>query len=384
MKKKIIRVTTVPFSMYTLLKGQLKYMKDNGYDMIAITSKGKEQNEIIKNEGVKMLTVDMTRSFTPLKDIKSLWCLYKIFKKEKPFIVHTQSPKAGIAGMLAARLARVPHRLHTVAGLPLMVSTGIKRIILEVVEKTTYKCATKVYPNSYGLYNFIIENKLAKEGKVKVIGKGATNGINTNYFSPDIFSNEFKIEKRKKLNILSTDFVFTFIGRIVEDKGVYELVRAFKALNNFTCKLVLVGEYEKDVNPLTKEIELEINENPNIIKTGFQKDIRPYLSITDCFVFPSYREGLPNVVMQAGAMKLTSIVTNITGSNEIIEDSYNGLIVEPKNEESLLRAMEYISNHPNEAFNMGVNARTVIKDRYEQSYVWKQILSEYNLLDNIK
>src|SRR5690606_26622339 len=120
------------------------------------------------------------------KDIKAVWQLYKIFKKERPLIVHTHTPKAGTVGMLAAKLAGVPYRLHTVAGLPLLVVKGKKRKLLDVVEKFTYACATKVYTNSFGLYDIILENKYTTKDKLKVIGKGSTNGIDTSYFKPEL------------------------------------------------------------------------------------------------------------------------------------------------------------------------------------------------------
>ena len=174
--KKLVRITTVPLSMNVLLKNQLRYMSEY-YEVKAVSSPGKLLDEVSKREGVETVPVLMTRAITPIGDLKALWKLYRFMKKEQPLIVHTHTPKAGLLGMLAAKLARVPIRLHTVAGMPLMESTGTKRKILELTEKLTYNCATRVYPNSKNLSEFIIKEKFCKTSKLKVLGNGSSNGI---------------------------------------------------------------------------------------------------------------------------------------------------------------------------------------------------------------
>jgi len=177
-----MRITTVPISLKNLLKGQLKYMS-SFYNIIGISSSGNEIKDIEKEEGIRVIEIEMTRSITPLKDLISVYKLYKTFRKEKPFIVHTHTPKAGTVGMIASKLAGVPHRLHTIAGLPLLEATGLKRWLLNTVEKITYACATKIYPNSFGLKNIILSNNFTKPNKLKVIGNGSSNGIDVDYFN---------------------------------------------------------------------------------------------------------------------------------------------------------------------------------------------------------
>ena len=285
--------------------------------------------------------------------------------------------------MLASCLAKVPIRLHTVAGLPLLETTGIKRKVLNFVEMLTYKCATKVYPNSNGLKNIILDNRFAKKEKLKTIANGSSNGIDTSYFNPQLFSIEEKKELKDKLNIKENDFVFIFVGRIVGDKGINELVAAFDKLSieNENVKLLLVGPFESDLDPLKKRTIAIIDDNKKIISTGFQKDVRPYFSIANILTFPSYREGFPNVVMQAGAMMLPSIVTDINGCNEIIIEGENGWIIPVKNEEALLDAMKNCFTGTNEFIKVKLNARKMIVDRYEQCVVWKAILEEYKSLE---
>ena len=378
------RLTTVPLSFETLLKGQPSFMQQY-YDVTIICSDKERLEKAGIAEGVKTYPVELTRQITPVKDLKALWKLYHYFRKEKPNIVHTHTPKAGLIGMLAARLARVPHRLHTVAGMPLMETAGLKRKILNFTEKLTYRCAQHVYSNSKGLYEFIIDNRFCPEQKLKIIGNGSSNGIDTAHFSPTFYSHEQNEKLRTELNIPLNAFVFCFVGRIVKDKGINELIQAFKKLSTVNCqlsiKLLLVGPYEQELDPLLPETETEIRNNTNIISVGFQTDVRPYLAISDIFVFPSYREGFPNVVMQAGAMELPCIVTDINGCNEIIEDGVNGLIIPVKDKESLKEKMLLLLNNHRLVMQLKQKAREMITSRYEQRMVWEALLEEYRQLE---
>jgi len=382
-KQKLIRITTVPLSLKTLLKGQSRFMSSY-YEVIGIASAGKELSDVNLDEGIRVLPVEMTRKISPVKDLKSLYELYRILKREKPFIVHSHTPKAGIISMLAAKFAQVPFRLHTVAGLPLMEATGNKRKLLDFVEKLTYQCATNVYPNSKGLYDFIVANKFADKTKLKVLANGSSNGINTNYFDSNLISSEHKTLLIEYLNISPTDFVFIFVGRLVADKGINELIKSFNAIseNYNNAKLILVGSFEEELDPLNSDTLQIINENLNILSVGFQQDVRSYFAISDCLVFPSYREGFPNVVMQAGAMGLPSIVSDINGCNEIIEEGINGVIVPVKDDYALYNSMERMINDRDWNISLRKKSREMIVSRYDQTVIWNAILDEYKTLEN--
>lgn len=380
--KKLIRITTVPLSLKVLLKGQLRFMTSNGFDVKGVSSEGEELREVHENEGIAVEAITMSRKITPFQDLKSLWKMWNFLRKEKPQIVHTHTPKAGIIGMLAARLAGVPHRLHTVAGLPLMEATGTKRKILNFVEKLTYSSATRVYPNSKGLYDFILQNNFTQSNKLKIIANGSSNGIDTTFFSPDQVTEIERVTLKEKLNIQPDDFVFVFMGRIVSDKGINELIKAFSELQTVEnkpagTKLLLVGGLENDLDPLNPETLAEINQNKDIISVGFQQDVRSFFAIADALVFPSYREGFPNVVMQAGAMGLPSIVSDINGCNEIIIEGENGLIIPSKNVEKLKEKMLTLAKDKNLHTKLKGNSRRMIENRYEQSVVWNALLEEY-------
>lgn len=379
----LIRVTTVPISLKTLLKGQHRFMSENSFSVLGVSSSGEELFDVKNEEGVEIFPIEMTRTISPIQDIKSLYQFYRLCKKKRPLIVHSHTPKAGIVGMLGAKLAGVPIRLHTVAGLPLMEVTGVKRQILNFVEKLTYHSATKIYPNSKGLYEFIIDQKFTTVSKLKVIANGSSNGINTAFFSKDNFKAKDLDNLRKELRIEDTDFVFIFVGRLVGDKGINELINAFDELENKIdkpLKLLLVGAFESELDPLHDSTLQIIKENKNIISVGFQKDVRPYFAISNALVFPSYREGFPNVVMQAGAMELPSIVSNINGCNEIIEDGVNGVIIPVKNTEVIRTSMLRIVEDNDFYTLLKKNSREMIVTRYEQQVVWNALLKEYNSL----
>lgn len=383
MKKKLIRITTVPISLEKLLEGQLSFM-NNYYEVVAVSAEKEYLEKYGRENMIRTFWVEMTREITPFKDLKAVIKLYNFLRKEKPAIVHTHTPKAGIVGMLAAKIAGVPIRLHTVAGMPLMEATGFKRKLLNVVEKLTCQFATKVYPNSHGLKDFILAEGFAGEEKLEVLGKGSSNGIDTRYFDPESFSKEQRNQKRIELGIPEKDLVFIFVGRLVKEKGINELVAAFSKLNEIdnNVSLLLVGPYEQDLDPLSPETLQEIEKHPKIISTGFQADVRPYLNASDIMTFPSYREGFPNVIMQAGAMGLASIVTDINGCNEIVSHDYNGMIIPVKNEEELLSALKLIIENPAYAKQLRKNSREVICRHYEREEYWQVLLREYKKLES--
>ncbi|HMP98379.1 MAG TPA: glycosyltransferase, partial [Cyclobacteriaceae bacterium] len=221
---KLIRITTVPMSLQYLLGGQLNFMQAHGFEVLAISADGKER-EAILTSGIRHQVIPFTRRITPLQDLLCLWQLIKVFSKEKPDIVHTHTPKAGLLGMLAAFFCRVPVRLHTVAGLPLMEAGGLKRSLLALTEKITYAAAHQVYPNSKGLQNFIQSAFKLNSSKMKMIANGSSNGIDTTYFTAHDALRTAAKAIRIQNGVPAHACVFLFIGRVVRDKGIHELLQ---------------------------------------------------------------------------------------------------------------------------------------------------------------
>ena len=360
-------------------------MRKNGFDVIMVSSNGIEVDDVIRNEKCKHIVINLTRKITIFKDLYATFKLFMLLRKEKPHIVHSHTPKAGIVGMLASILAGVPIRLHTVAGLPLVETQGFKRIILNFIEKFTYKLSTVVYSNSFLLKDFILKNRFTNDNKLKIIGNGSSNGIDTSYFNPKLFSKNQNEILKNSLGIKKKDFVYVFVGRIVSAKGINELIKAFDKLSkiNDNIKLLLVGSMEDNLDPLDSVTMKIINLNNKIILAGYQNDVRPYFSISNCLVFPSYREGFPNVVMQSGAMGLPSIVSNINGCNEIIKNNVNGLIIPVKDTNAIYNSMKKIYDDKSLFKYFKSKSRNEIKKKYERKVFWKLLLNEYNgLLKN--
>lgn len=369
-------------SLKLLLTGQMRFMRANGFEVLMISAEGKEIDEVIQNENCAHLIVPMTRKITPIKDLACLWQLIKIFKKEKPDIVHTHTPKAGLLGMLAAKICGVKIRIHTVAGLPLMVETGFKFHLLKVIEKITYASANHVWPNSFSLLKYIKAHKLTNEKKLKVISQGSSNGINLNRFSTINFSQDILKEVKKSIDYDVSNSYLLSIGRLVKDKGIVELVKVFKKLqpSNEKIRLILVGKFETELDPLPSYILEEIKANNNIIHIDWTNYVEYYISLANLFIFPSHREGFPNVLLQSGAMGTPIICSAIAGNIDIVEHMETGLLFKLKDINDMQKQILFALNNLVEVKAMSLKQQIKIKSFYNREKIWDAILQEYSLL----
>lgn len=387
MKIKLIRTSTVPTSLTSFLNGVFEVLMSN-YELLLVSSPGKELDELHNKYGVKTIGVSMQRRFSPLKDLISLWKLILVFHKEKPYMVHSMTPKAGLLCMLAAWVTRVPRRVHTFTGLVWPTATGSTRKILMATDWLTCACATHIIPEGRGVMNDLQQNITHKP--MKVLGYGNVRGVDMDYWrKTNASSNKLREIKRDDV------FTFIFVGRIVRDKGINELIAAFDKLSQeHKVRLLLVGKFEDALDPVsesTKKI-IEVNSSIDYLGPQYGTDLLACYAASDCFVFPSYREGFPNTVLEAGAMELPSIVTDINGSREIIvcrnEENTspirdmklcdNGIIIPPRNEELLYKAMEEVFKNDNVRAVMVSQAREMVASRFEQSFVQKCLIEFYN------
>jgi glycosyltransferase involved in cell wall biosynthesis len=371
---KFFVTTTIP-STLEFYSGQIS-LWNQYYEICAISSKKDLLSNFGKAENVNVQFIDMERDPSPLKDLKSLYSFIRLFIKEKPEIVHGGTPKAALLSMIAAWITHRPIRIYMCHGLRFEAFSGFKRKFLVFMEKLTCRCATDVICVSFGTREGLIKANCCTEGKAKVIGYGSPCGIDLSHY--DNIPNFQKDTFRQSIGIKSTDFVFLFIGRIVRDKGVNELISSFIALSSKydNIHLVVLGCYGV-TNKVEDNSKNEIENNPRIHYMCQQNDIRPFMMASDVFVLPSYREGLSTVLVESGAMSLPAITCNVTGCNEIIEDGVNGLLIEPRNTDSLYNAMEKVYSNPQMLKDMGTNARKLVSERYEQSVVWNNYLQEY-------
>lgn len=365
-KPKLIRAATVAMSLDTFCRGLLAELSAD-YEVVALSSPAPVLDELGEREGVRTVAIPMARQISPLADMRSLWRLYRAMRREKPDIVHSMTPKAGLLCMTAAWLARVPRRVHTFTGLIFPTSTGVRRRLLMLTDRITCACATHVIPEGEGVRADLTAAAITRK-PMRVLGHGNVRGIDLQHFRRTDSVEKQAHDIRSGLALQPGDTVFVFIGRLVADKGIRELSEAFLSLPG-TPHLILVGEAEPELDPLDNTTQDRIDACPRIHTVGLQSDVRPWLAAADALVLPSYREGFPNVVIEAGAMGLPCIVTDINGSREIISDGHNGIIVPTHDALSLARAMDRLATDKSMREQMAANARPGIETRFEQGYV---------------
>lgn len=374
--KKIIRAVTVPQSIGFFEEIMMR-MKNDGYETIVLTSPGKELEDFKqRHPDDKTIEVPMERRISFTKDLKSLFQMIKVLRRERPYMVHSMTPKAGLLSMVAGWLAGVPVRVHTFTGLVWPTETGLKRKILMATDWLTCACATHIIPEGQGVLNDLKDYGVCRK-PMKVLGYGNVKGVDMDKFNPARFA-----EGQRDAEV----FRFVFVGRVVRDKGINELVSAFVRLNNEypNTQLTLVGRYETNLDPLKSETLKLIEDNLCIDACGpkYGDDLLLEYLKSDCFVMPSYREGFPNTVMEAGAMGLPSIVTNINGSREIIINGENGLIIPTKDADSLYEAMKLMLLDNKIREKMASNARPLIGSRFEKSFVQECLINFYEEILN--
>lgn len=378
---KLIRITTVPISLDLLLTDQMKYMKSKGLDVTMISAEGEQVARLIKQQECPHIEVNLTRQITPIADLKALFHLIKLFKTHQPDIVHTHTPKAGLLGMIAAKFCQVPLRLHTIAGLPLMTASGLKKSILLLTEKITYWGAHKVLPNSKSLRAYMLKNKMIQLPKLAMIGQGSTNGIDLERFSISALDVQVINSVRASIDFQPDDFILMAIGRVVKDKGIIELINIFSkiAQSHSKAKLVLLGpmENQRAEESIPAKILATIKNHPRIIHINWSDQVEHYLSIANLLIHASHREGFPNVLLQAGAMKCPIVCSNIPGNIDIVEDQKTGLLFEVKNETQMLKALETAIGNNDKMMQMSETLSAIIHKNFDRKNIHEEIFQYY-------
>jgi glycosyltransferase involved in cell wall biosynthesis len=377
-KPKMLIITTIPLTLI-FFKGQISYLKSE-YDIELVSSSGEYLEQISKVEKVKSHVVEINREIKIIKDLKSLFNLIFLFKKIKPNIIHSNTPKASLLTMIAGYITNVPVRIYYVHGFKFHAFSGFRRFYLVMFEKITCYFATNVIAVSQGVKDELVNINIQKD-KVGMIHNGSINGIDLSYYS----SNNSEIQcLKKEFNILETDFVYGFVGRLVRDKGISELLTAFLKINETqtNVKLLIVGMFDNDDSNFTNEVNTIISNNKNIIFAGFQKDVRPFYKMMNALVFPSYREGFGMAVLESSAMNVPVISSDIIGCNEIIKNYETGVLVPVKSVSEIYKAMMLIKTDNFFYNKLKNNCRDFVSSRYDQKIVWqetKELLSKIKL-----
>ena len=378
---KIIRITTVPMSLKLLLTGQMNFMQKKGFEVITMSANGKEREYVINEEKIPHIIIPMTRKITPFQDLQCLWILIKHFKKIKPDIVHTHTPKAGLLGMLAAKICGVKVKIHTIAGLPLMTASGNKRELLKFIERLTYWAADYVLPNSNSIMSFVRENKFTKNAKLSIIGKGSSNWIDLNRFSRNAIQEDILEKVKKNINYKATNKYLLSIGRVVKDKGIVELVESFLEVNksHHTLKLILVGSLEKEREEelLPQHILAALKKHKDIIHINWSDEVEYYMFLADILIHASYREGFPNVPLQAGAMECPIICSEIPGNIDIVTEKKTGLYFQVGDVDSLVGRMKYALDNSDLMKEYAIRLRKEVEANFSREYIHQELLKFY-------
>lgn len=374
-KLKFLIVTTIPSSL-GFFKGQIKILK-KGFDVEVLSSGGKGLDTFCESEDVLGHVVEMEREISIFKDLRSFINMLRKLNELKPFCVHGNTPKGALISMMAAWFLRVPKRIYYIHGLRYEGTQGFKRNMLIFMEKLTCFFASDIFVVSNGILN-TVKNEGITNKTINLIYNGSINGLDTKKYSLDALAGVPCV--RREYNIPEDFMVLGFVGRLVNDKGVNNLVKVFSELNKKHTKihLLLVGRIELTVDPISEWTQNEIKCNKNISYVGFQSDVRPFLKAMDVFVFPSFREGFGISLMEALAMEIPCVSSNITGCNEIIQDGINGFLVEPRNNEDLYTKIEVLIENQDIYKLMKINSRKSVVQRYEQNKLWDETLIKYN------
>jgi glycosyltransferase involved in cell wall biosynthesis len=376
---KLIRITTVPISLDLLLTGQMKYMNENGFEVLMISDDGKERDKVMEQESCNHIVVSMTREITPIKDLHCLWVLIRLFRREKPDIVHSHTPKAGLLGMLAARIAGVPVKIHTIAGLRFMTTVGFKRKLLVGMEKLTYYFADCVWANSFSIANYLKEHKLIDGNKLGIIGKGSTNGIDLQRFSKSALKIQ-EIEATKKLiNYDEKNFYLLSVGRMVKDKGIEELIEVFEIIKKEVShlRLILVGPFEEQLDGIRADIKETIQNDKDIIHINWSNQVEYFMHLANILVHPSHREGFPNVLLQAGAMECSIICSDIAGNIDIVQHQETGILFKVSDKKDLESKLIFGIKNTENLLKFKEKLLSDIKEKFDRKMVHQSILNQY-------
>lgn len=378
LKKKFIRISTVPSTLNILLKNQLSFL-NRYFDVIALSSSGSDLLEVQKREGVKIKAIDFKRQISFLKDLKSLILLTSYFLKVKPEIIQSNTPKSSLISMIAGYIASVKNRIYLVTGLRYESEIGFKRKFLIFFEKLTCLFATHIIAESTGVKELLLKDKITSKDII-IIGNGNINGIDLSYWNPELFDENELFHLKEDLNITNS-IVFLFVGRLVGDKGVNELVEVFEIISkesNRNIKLLLIGDFEDSLDSLLSHTKYLIDINANIVRLTFQEDIRKYLLVSDCLILPSYREGFSNVTLQAGSMGLPIIITDVNGATDLVQPGINGLIIKKYNKIDLYNSIKLFTE--NKIKFEPDKIREIIIERFSQDKFYKKLIEFYNTL----
>lgn len=382
---KICLISTVPFFIVSQLKGQVEYLRDTGMNVVLVSSEGSEWAMINTGQGLSVKIINIPRALKPWQDFTALIRLIHFFLMHRFDIAHSTTPKAGLLTALAAFISGIPIRLHTFTGQPWVTLKGFMRWSSRTADKLIGVLNTKCYADSNSQAQFLVKEGILSSRKIAVIGQGSLAGVDMTRFNPDHWSLSIKQQLRQSLSIAASSKILIFVGRISPDKGIVELISAFYELlkMNYDVDLLLVGPHDQDRGGKSS---LDLNSARQCSKIhyiGYTECPESYLAISDIFCLPSYREGFGTVVIEAAAMGIPTVGTQINGLIDAVEDGKTGILVPPRDERSLFLALCKMLDDPNLIQKMGKAARQRCIRRFNADLVNSLLVKEYVHLLNI-
>lgn len=369
--KKLTYIVASPTSMQSFILPRIGWLKEE-YEVVCICSLGPEHEEA-RAQGLRTIELPIARHISPWQDLKSLWALYRVLRREKPDMVHSMTPKAGLLGMAAAWLAGVKVRMHTFTGLIFPWRKGLMHHILKMTDRITCFFATVVNPEGPGVKRQLEEAHITKK-PLHIIGNGNINGVDPERFVPG----KGREAKRGELGYTEKNVVFSFVGRLVKDKGIPELVDCFVRLHREhpEARLLLIGREEPNLDPLPEATRTTMLSHEAIHCAGSQVDVVPWLAASDIYVLPSHREGFCNSLLEAGAMALPCITYDICGCNDVVTRK-TGILVALGEKNDLYESMQVLLEDRELRQRLGTAARRLVGEKFNRTAVWKSLKNFY-------
>lgn len=381
---RLVRIVSTSFTFATLLYDQIAAIRDAGIELTLIADASDRLSGIAYKQNVAYHGIPVTRQPDLRMDVRALIALTRYLRNQPFDIIHSSTPKAGLLTALAGFLSKTPIRLHTYTGQRWVTLTGVQHELLRSFDRLIATLSTLTYADSASQRQFLINERIVRPDKIKVLGAGSISGVNMQRFDPACWGGEKRQETRRELGISADAVVIIFVGRVTHDKGIGELIKAFASLSRSHANLflLLVGPFEPELDPLPSETLSMLQSHDRILVTGFCAEPEKFLAASDIFCLPSYREGFGSVIVEAGAMELPTVATAIVGLTDAVEENLTGLLVPPRNSGELLEALDVLIREPDRRKRMGIAARQRVERAFDATLVNQAVVKEYFYLAN--